>query len=263
SLRRQLHSALFRSLPPWVWERELQRGAPQKDAGVRSIMTPIWILLLLQLQLTREEDAYVQKGQDRELPCGLDESLSGAEELTWSYEVRVARTQRGALFRGVAGQALKREDAWERLSVFPNHSLYLRGAEDGDTGTYWCSVQGVTRNTYHLNVVTGTHTVLTTGDANTTCHQFSCAIAERQPLPAVMWSVDGQRVQDTGGQDRHRLFWGSRASLLQACWNRSDQGPRRKKSRVMCELKGTWVTFDHAGTDGARTPGFSGQGVGS
>ncbi|KAG6923783.1 hypothetical protein G0U57_019302, partial [Chelydra serpentina] len=93
----------------------------------------------------------------------------------------------------------------------------------------------------------GTHTVLTTGDANTTCHQFSCAIAERQPLPAVMWSVDGQRVQDTGGQDRHRLFWGSRASLLQACWNRSNQGPRRKKSRVMCELKGTWVTFDHAG----------------
>ncbi|XP_038227876.1 uncharacterized protein LOC119843048 isoform X2 [Dermochelys coriacea] len=208
-------------------------------------MTPTWILLILQLRSTREEDAYVQKGQDRELPCSLDDSLSGAEEWTWSYNAHGAGTLGVLLFRGVASQAMKKEEGtWERLSVLPNLSLYLRGAEDGDTGTYWCSVQRATRNTYHLNVVTGTHTVLTTGHANMTCHQFSCAIRDWQALPVVTWWVNGQRVQDTDGQDRHRVVSGSRASLLQACWKRSDKGARRKESRVRCELKGTWVNFN-------------------
>ncbi|CAM4564018.1 unnamed protein product [Lepidochelys kempii] len=218
-------------------------------------MTPTWILLILQLRFTREEDAYVQKGQDRELPCSRGDSFSGVEELTWSYNARVAGTPAVPLFRGVATQALKKEaGAWERLSVLPNHSLYLRGAEDGDTGTYWCSVQRATRGTYHLNVVTGTHTVLPTGHANMTCHQFSCAIADRQALPAVTWRVDGQRVQDADGQDRHRVFSGSRASLLQACWKRSDKGARRQKSRVRCELKGTWVNFNLTAMGAVKEP---------
>nr|XP_048674063.1 lymphocyte antigen 6 complex locus protein G6f isoform X2 [Caretta caretta] len=238
-----------------VLETEPPGGAPQKDLGVRGIMTPTWILLILQLRFTREEDAYVQKGQDRELPCSRGDSFSGAEELTWSYNARVAGTPAVPLFRGVATQALKKEaGAWERLSVLPNHSLYLRGAEDGDTGTYWCSVQRATRSTYHLNVVTGTHTVLPTGHANMTCHQFSCAIADRQALPAVTWRVDGQRVQDADGQDRHRVFSGSRASLLQACWKRSDKGARRQKSRVRCELKGTWVNFNLTAMGAVKEP---------
>ncbi|XP_053903890.1 lymphocyte antigen 6 complex locus protein G6f isoform X1 [Malaclemys terrapin pileata] len=212
-------------------------------------MTPIWILLLLQLQLTREEDAYVQKGQDRELPCGLVESLPGTEEVTWSYNAGVPGSSSVPLFRGAAGQAQKEAEARERLSVFRNHSLYLRGAEDGDTGTYWCSVQGDTRNTYHLKVVTGTQMVLTTGHTNMTCHQFSCAILDRQALPAVTWRVDGQRAQDTDRQGRHLVFSGSRAALLQACWNTSDQGARKKKKRVKCEVNGLQVTFNLAGKD--------------
>ncbi|KAM9119271.1 lymphocyte antigen 6 complex locus protein G6f isoform 2-T2 [Pangshura tecta] len=216
-------------------------------------MTPIWVLLLLQLRLTREEDAYVQKGQDRVFPCGLVEPPSVREEVTWSYNTGVSHSSSVLLFRRAAGQALKKEVARERLSMFPNGSLYLWGAEDGDTGTYWCSVQGTTRHTYQLNVVTGTQTVLTTGHTNMTCHQFSCAISDRQALPAVTWwvgeqrvqSTGGQRAQDTGGQGWQLVFSGSRAMLLQACWNRSDPGARKKKRRVRCELNSLQVTsFD-------------------
>ncbi|KAH1183263.1 hypothetical protein KIL84_004755, partial [Mauremys mutica] len=114
-------------------------------------MTPVWILLLLQLRLTREEDVYIQKGQDRLFPCGLGERPSGREEVTWSYNIGDPVSSSVLLFRVAAGQAPKKEAvARERLSVFPNHSLYLRGAEDGDTGTYWCSAPGANGHTYHL-----------------------------------------------------------------------------------------------------------------
>ncbi|TFJ96212.1 advillin [Platysternon megacephalum] len=227
-------------------------------------MTPIWILLLLQLRLTREEAVYVQKGQDRELPCGLDKPLSDAEQLTWSYNANGPGSSSVPIFRGAAGQALKRErDVRQRLSVFPNHSLYLRGAEDGDMGTYWCAAHTVSGKTYQLNVVTGTQKVLTTGHANMSCHQFSCAISDRQALPVVTWWVDEQRVPpDTDGHGRQHVISGSQAALLQACWKGSDQGARKKKHRVRCELKGTWVNFNLTGMDRARTPGFSGSGVG-
>ncbi|XP_030399478.1 lymphocyte antigen 6 complex locus protein G6f-like isoform X1 [Gopherus evgoodei] len=216
-------------------------------------MTPIWILLLLQLRLTREEDAYVQKGQDQVFPCGPVEPPLGRKEVTWSYNTGVPGSSSVLLFQGVADQPLKKE-AGERLSVFPNHSLYLQGAEDGDMGTYWCSVQGVTRHTYQLNVVTETQTVLTTGPTNMTCHQVSCMILDRQALPAVTWWVGEQRVQDTGGQQVQDtdgqgwqlVFSGSRAALLQACWNRSDPGARKKR-RVRCELNSMRVTFDLTG----------------
>uniref|UniRef100_A0A8C0IMX5 Ig-like domain-containing protein n=1 Tax=Chelonoidis abingdonii TaxID=106734 RepID=A0A8C0IMX5_CHEAB len=113
------------------------------------------VLLPLALPWASPDYAYVQKGQDRVFPCGLVEPLSGGEEVTWSYNTGVPGSPSVLLFQGVAGQALKKEVARERLSTFPNHSLYLWGAEDGDMGTYWCSVQRVTRHTYQLNVVTG------------------------------------------------------------------------------------------------------------
>ncbi|XP_044838818.1 lymphocyte antigen 6 complex locus protein G6f-like [Mauremys mutica] len=221
-------------------------------------MTPVWILLLLQLRLTREEDVYIQKGQDRLFPCGLGERPSGTEEVTWSYNIGDPVSSSVLLFRVAAGQALKKEAvARERLSVFPNHSLYLRGAEDGDTGTYWCSAPGANGHTYRLYVVTGTQTVLTTGQTNMTCHQFSCAIWDRQALtePEVTWwvgeqrvqSTGGQRAQDTGGQGWQLVLSSSRAALLQACWNRSDLGARKKKRRVKCELNSLQVSFDLPG----------------
>uniref|UniRef100_A0A8C4WTV8 Ig-like domain-containing protein n=1 Tax=Gopherus evgoodei TaxID=1825980 RepID=A0A8C4WTV8_9SAUR len=213
-------------------------------------MTPICDRKSNPCEFPSPADAYVQKGQDQVFPCGPVEPPLGRKEVTWSYNTGVPGSSSVLLFQGVADQPLKKE-AGERLSVFPNHSLYLQGAEDGDMGTYWCSVQGVTRHTYQLNVVTETQTVLTTGPTNMTCHQVSCMILDRQALPAVTWWVGEQRVQDTGGQQVQDtdgqgwqlVFSGSRAALLQACWNRSDPGARKKR-RVRCELNSMRVTFD-------------------
>uniref|UniRef100_A0A8C8RFL2 Ig-like domain-containing protein n=1 Tax=Pelusios castaneus TaxID=367368 RepID=A0A8C8RFL2_9SAUR len=111
-------------------------------------MTPLWILLLLQLPLTREQAIYARKGHPQELPCGLDKALLGAEELIWSYNGG-GNQQSKMLFRVMADRPPKRQpDAWDNLSVLRNHSLYLRVAEDSDTGTYWCTAPGANQHYY-------------------------------------------------------------------------------------------------------------------
>ncbi|XP_075774406.1 lymphocyte antigen 6 complex locus protein G6f-like isoform X1 [Pelodiscus sinensis] len=217
-------------------------------------MTRVWLLLFLQLRLSREEAAYARKGRSRLLSCSLDRPLADGERLVWSFHRTNARDA-VSLFLAEGGRAPERlGGAWGRLNLLQNHSLHLQAAEDGDTGSYWCSVQSVNRNIYELVVITGTQVLLT----NLTCHLLSCAFspplgpAARQ---ALEWLADGKPVTEAGGQGQYRLFWDSHVAMLQACGQRKEPSkPRRKKSQYACRIKDTTVTFDVAGLGAARAP---------
>ncbi|XP_067406926.1 lymphocyte antigen 6 complex locus protein G6f [Emydura macquarii macquarii] len=217
-------------------------------------MAPVWILLLLQLQLTAEEAAYVQKGHTRELPCSLEQPLAGQDELVWSYHAGGTR-ESVTLFRAVAGRVQANVSA--RLALLPNFSLQLSGAEDNDTGTYWCTVRGANQRSYELAVVTGTRTAL----ADPACQLFSCALSAPLERAALTWWDNRHQVQDANGQGRLRLFWGHRAGLLQACWRKRGGGEPRAGARpgqLRCQLKDTVVTFDLAGA--AKEPPIRARG---
>uniref|UniRef100_A0A8C8RMQ6 Ig-like domain-containing protein n=1 Tax=Pelusios castaneus TaxID=367368 RepID=A0A8C8RMQ6_9SAUR len=180
---------------------------------------------------------YARKGHPQELPCGLDKALLGAEELIWSYNGG-GNQQSKMLFRVMADRPPKRQpDAWDNLSVLRNHSLYLRVAEDSDTGTYWCTAPGANQHYYELAVVTGGSFSHSRGRGS----QHSPEVSDSPWL---------------------RVFWGPQTALLQACWERKEIGDphaQARKGQVWCELKDTRVTFKPTGRSrglGLRTPGF-------